>query len=163
MADHALATASVFLALTLALAGCSGPTPTPIVPIVTYDSNSIIFDAKSAEEMSLGPIAGRSLDGYWTPDPDDVRELERHLGAYLKEAGETSPGLISKWSDYKRQYAGIMVDGKRLVFANYFCDAFDVEWQRDWVFVMDGGDCFFDVKYDAETGEFYELRIHGEA
>jgi len=114
--------------------------------------------------MGLGQIIGEKTEGYWTPGRDDVLALEQRLEPYLQQAApQTYPGPLRELNVYRRQYLGILVNGQRVIFTNFFCNAYDTDWQRDIVFVLDGGSCYFEVKYDIETGEFYDLSIHGEA
>ena len=65
--------------------------------------------------------------------------------------------------DYNRQYVGIILDGKKMVYANYFCDSLETEWSKDFVFVLDGGDCYFQFKYDPDSAEFFDLQVNGSA
>jgi hypothetical protein len=65
--------------------------------------------------------------------------------------------------DYKRQYLGILENGEQIIYANFFCDATFEEWRQEFVLVNDGGDCFFQVKYNVATGEFYDFSVNGEA
>ena len=58
---------------------------------------------------------------------------------------------------------GIVRNGRQVIFANFFCDTFGVDWRRQPLMVDDGGDCFFVVEYDPATGAFSHLMINGEA
>lgn len=144
------------------------PTPTPAVEtnqlITTNNFEGVIFTAASTEQMRLDLMIGEKTEGYWTPGRDDVLVFEQRLEPYLQQAApQTYPGPLRELNVYQRQYVGILVNGQRVIFANFFCNAYDTDWQREFVFVLDGGSCYFEVKYDIETGEFYDLSIHGEA
>lgn len=145
------------------------PAPTPTVEktnqlITTKDFEGVIFAQASAEQMGLDFVVGKKVDGYWTPDRDAVLTFEQRLGPYLQQAApQTYPGPLRDINVYRRQYVGILVNGQRVIFTNFFCTTDDFDWQREIVFVLDGGSCYFEVKYDVETGEFYDLSIHGEA
>jgi hypothetical protein len=100
----------------------------------------------------------------WTPDRDAVLKLEEKIESYLKKAAaKRSPNLWSKLAPYKRQYVGLTRNNRRVIFANFFCDAFNTDWKKTVVVVDDGGDCFFTVVYDVDRASFYDLRINGEA
>ena len=123
------------------------------------DFEGVIF----AEANAAGLI---DADEYWTPDEDDVDDLEAGLEDFLEEAVED--GLISEDAfddlpDYLRQYAGFVEDDDRLIFANFFCDDFGSDWEEEPVFVLDGGDCFFTLVYDPERARFSDLQVNGEA
>ncbi|MCP5097878.1 MAG: hypothetical protein GY943_20210 [Chloroflexi bacterium] len=65
--------------------------------------------------------------------------------------------------DYKRQYFGIVQDDTHLVYGNFFCDDFGVDWRETAVVVDDGGDCYFQLTYNPELDEFLSLHINGES
>jgi hypothetical protein len=135
--------------------------------IVTDSFEGVIFAGASAKQMDLEAMFGffKTIDGYWTPSRDDVLAFEERLGPYLQGAAppQTDPSPLSDLDKYRRQYIGILVDGQRVIFANFFCDGYDTDWQHKIVYPIDGGSCYFDVKYDVQAGEFYDLSIHGEA
>lgn len=147
------------------LAGLVTPSPAPgqVISIDTFEG--VIFSQQEAEQMGLGRILGRDVSGYWTPDRDQVQALEDKLASYLSHAApETYPGPLRPLDEYTRQYAGIQVNGQKVIFVNFFCnpDEHD-DWQQDFVLVMDGGSCYFELKYDVQTGALYDLSIHGES
>jgi len=153
---------------TLVPTSTATPTPTPAVEtnqlITTNNFEGVIFTAASTEQMRLDIVIGEKTEGYWTPGRDDVLVFEQRLEPYLQQAApQTYPGPLRELNVYQRQYVGILVDEQRVIFANFFCNAYDTDWQREIVFVLDGGSCYFEVKYDVETDEFYDLSIHGEA
>ena len=126
-----------------------------IVPEVLADRFFVAFD-------------GVPADGYWTPAEADVRAMEAALVPYLRDVpedavGRVAPDLWERLPGYTRQYVGIVEEGRRLVFANVFCDAFGTDWAVEPIVVLDGGDCFFQVRYDVETGAFSGLIVNGEA
>jgi hypothetical protein len=147
--------------------GSSAPTPTPTgIPagtnekIKTDDFEGIIF---SAENAATTGVANQG-ETYWTPSQVEVLALESQLGPYLQQAAPRDyPGPLRDLSEYKRQYVGILVNGQQVIFVNFFCNTHELDWSREFVFVTDGGSCYFEVKYNLETGKFSELSIHGEA
>ena len=157
--------------LIFALVGCSTVVPIPTLAtnqvIVTDSFEGVIFAGASAKQMDLEAMIGffETIDDYWTPSRDDVLAFEERLGPYLQQAAppQTDPSPLSDLNKYRRQYIGILVDGQRVIFANFFCNGHHTDWQHELVFVLDGGSCYFEVKYDVQTGAFYDLSIHGEA
>lgn len=110
------------------------------------------------------PALDPQAEGYWTPAEVNVRALEAGLAAFLQAAApEASPELWRKQPTYKRQYAGLLRDGRRLVYASFFCDTGGEEWRREPLFVLDGGDCFFQLTFDVERGTYGDLTVNGEA
>lgn len=110
-------------------------------------------------------LSGKEAKEYWTPTKDDVRQLEEKLEFYLRRVSDRrSPALWSKLKDYRRQYAGIVENGRRKIYANFFCKTAQItDWKMNPVAVEDGGDCFFQIKYDMDAGTFSNLYINGDA
>jgi hypothetical protein len=128
----------------------------------------VILSAEQAQEQSIGTWFmgnGQTME-YWTPVEDDVLTLENGLAVYLQNNPDRFYGGTPVWErldEYNRQYIGIILDGKKIIYANYFCDNVETDWRKDFVFVMDGGDCFFQFKYDVDSAEFFDLQVNGVA
>ncbi|HKU52107.1 MAG TPA: hypothetical protein VJQ25_06555 [Nitrospira sp.] len=130
----------------------------------------VIFPAKEAKAQSLGDwlaTNGQTAE-YWTPSEDNVLALENGLGSYLEQSNSESFNqqplpIWERLDEYNRQYIGILLDNKKVIYANYFCDSSQIDWRKDFVFVMDGGDCFFQFKYDVDSAEFFDLQVNGNA
>jgi len=106
----------------------------------------------------------------WTPALDDALALEKALPDHLRRelAGQrrdpkSKPPLWERARSYKRQYVGVQTKGRRVVFANFFCNDFGRNWRTEPIVVHDGGDCYFTVEYDVDKGTFSKLMINGEA
>jgi hypothetical protein len=102
---------------------------------------------------------------FWTPTADDVKTLEAGLEAFLRERAD--PRLDQKvlltLREYNRQYVGIMENEHRKVYVLFYCN-FPLEQLRDGVIIVnDGGDCFFQLKYDVDAQKFDELTVNGLA
>lgn len=50
-----------------------------------------------------------------------------------------------------------------VVYGNFFCSDPGMDWKKEWIFVMDGGDCFFQLQFDIASGAFSELMVNGDA
>ncbi|MCA9592692.1 MAG: hypothetical protein KC776_05255 [Myxococcales bacterium] len=98
---------------------------------------------------------------YFEPTNAQVRAFEDHLADFLQSSKDPGAGaLAAKLHRYRRQFVGVVTDGKRLVFGNFFCS--DVPATTP-VIVDDGGDCYFNVFFDPTTGAFSKLIINGDA
>ena len=124
---------------------------------------AIVPSERAAEFVKA--LSGTDRKEYWTPAKEDVARLEEKIEFYLRKVSDKrSPALWSKLRDYKRQYAGIVEGGRRKIYANFFCNNAKItDWKMRPVAVEDGGDCFFQIKYDIEAGTFSDLYINGEA
>lgn len=120
----------------------------------------LIFTAETTM-MQLKWLSSQA-DNSWMPTVDGVAALEAGLVAFLQES-ETDTDFWEYLPNYTRQYAGIEEEGRRLIYGNYFCSDMGLDWQKDFVFVEDGGDCFFQVIFDPETNTFLSLSVNGES
>jgi hypothetical protein len=139
----------------LLIAGCSsvdsfirGIYTTPNQRITTESYDGVIFTQGNAENAGLNVLFNDPIEHYWTPTAEDVADLETRLLPYLNQTipeGDWRYGVQDSLSDYKRQYIGAVKANDPYIWANFFCvDDFD-DWQNRLVFVMDGGQCFFNV------------------
>lgn len=153
------------LGLALTLVACKPvppPTTTPSAPVEISD-NGVIFSAEQSAEVE----AIFTAESTWTPTAADVAKLEAGLTTFLQGAENpwlrTDPPIWDRVPQYHRQYLGIVQDGEEIIYANFFCRAYGEEWQTEYVFVMDGGDCFFQLKYNPQIDEFFDLVVNGES
>jgi hypothetical protein len=131
--------------------------------IKTEEFEGVIIPREKAVDF-MKAFSGLDEKGAWTPGRSSVLKLEERIEAYLKKAAaKRSPALWSKLAKYKRQYVGVMRNGRKVIFINFFCDAFNADWKNNPVAVDDGGDCFFNLLYDPDSYAFSDLQINGEA
>jgi hypothetical protein len=118
----------------------------------------------------------------WVPDRAALDGLERGIGRLLTRMLDSArqrvivPNDVSA-TDYYRQYIGVVVNGRRLIYVNGFhvsflkvlqranqpspgdsalpSDAYAFDWERQAVTVCDGGIGFFGVLYDPARNSFY--------
>ncbi len=67
---------------------------------------------------------------------------------------------------YRRQHLGIKEGGKVIIYVNAFCKYYadrGHKWRIEFVYVQDGGPCYFQVWYDPQAKVFTRLAINGEA
>jgi hypothetical protein len=108
----------------------------------------------------------RSYDatGSWAVGSDDVARLEAGFPAAVRKA---LPDLARPLSTYFRQYAGIVRDGRRWIVVLGIRESalgnFEGEEEKRFLQISDGGDDYIDAEYDAESGTFAWISIHGEA
>jgi hypothetical protein len=109
------------------------------------------------------PIAG-DISGYWTPTIDDAREMEQALPGYLKHSEVHRP-----FSDYYRQYVGIIAGNKRLVFVSAFAppsgvrekDFIPADWRDRPVIICGGSTDAWRVAFDPQTKQFSHWNVNG--
>ena len=131
------------------------------------------------------------IQGTWSPSPDQVRLLEGRLSTLLDRELSTlrlPDSLRPHVGDYYRQYAGVIVGGRRLIYINGFHKAQVAQtrsflnehrtdstalrsfpsafrdtdyWRGVPTVVCDGGEYYFGVEYDPETHRFRNFSFNG--
>ena len=131
------------------------------------------------------------IRGTWNPSPDQVRLLEGPLSVLIDRqlsALRLPDSLRPHAGDYYRQYAGVIVGGRRIIYVNGFhktqvaeTRTFLTEHRNDsaalrnfppasrdsdyWrgvpTVVCDGGEYYFGVEYDPETHRFRNFSFNG--
>jgi len=103
--------------------------------------------------------------GYWTPTESDVVIAESKLLPFLKNAASKDRRIsiiLKSIASYKRQYVGIILGGQKQIFINLLCSEAPGDWTRKEIIVVDGGPCFFNVRFSNRTRTFSHLWINGE-
>lgn len=130
-------------------------------PTELEDMHSVIIDADIVELDSVQFYIS-NFESLWTPTQNNILQLEAGLAAYLQQNAEPEQERIwQELADYKRQYVGITQDGQEKIYANFFCEGDNSDTML--VFVLDGGDCYFQVLYTVENDQFSYLSVNGEA
>ena len=103
------------------------------------------------------------------PGEDDILAAEEILRVcYNKEvSGTHNPFFGRKLENYHRQFAGAVLDsGDKVIWINCFCyvdSDYLRKWKENFIMVDDGGNCFFNVKVNLNTGQYYDLMVNGNA
>jgi hypothetical protein len=159
-----LASLSHGIGVPIAANGSAAPSQGSYQTIKIGKAEGAIVPRERAADF-VKALSGTEEKDYWTPTKDDVRKLEAKIEFYLRKVSDRrSPALWSKLAEYRRQYAGIVENGRKKIYANFFCKTAQItDWKINPVAVEDGGDCFFQIKYDVEAGTFSSLYINGNA
>jgi hypothetical protein len=150
----------------LTLASCKTKTEETSNRLIrTSTFEGVIFTQQHAE--ALNRILGDNrISGYWMPSQADVISLETGLYNYLESVSNLfpqGPPTEERLSEYRRQYLGIIEEGRHVIYANYFCDVANQDWENQFIMVQDGGSCFFQLKFEVGASRYYDLQINGEA
>lgn len=97
----------------------------------------------------------RDAEG-WTPGTDDLQAAEDAVMA-VAVSDDRDPVLFGY-----RQYAGYMEDGERKIVIHSMCKPLD-GWGQSFLIVLDGGPCFWQAAYNADTGEVETFYVNGQA
>lgn len=106
----------------------------------------------------------------YLPTATEILALEAALPGALEAAmaGRESWQQFSAGrplQGWRRQYVGVIRDGRRFVCGNYFPErsAYDDTWTHIPLIVMDGGADYFGVEYDVAAQSITNLRFNGMA
>ena len=134
------------------LAGCAHT-------ITTGEIEGVIFPANKANFAALA--TGRKGLQYWAPSESDIAKAIPKIKTFL---ATQAPSIASRITKYRCQYFGIIVDGKKRVYCNFFHrDGNESDWKTDGVLVYDGGDWYFQIEYEIETKRCLNFQVNGEA
>ena len=107
------------------------------------------------------PAAGEAT---WRPEWQDVRKLEAALPAAVEASPERRGLVVARLPiDWKRQYVGIVRNGERFIYGNFYPVRSGVAEDRlaEPFVVCDGGPAYFGVEYDLKAGRFSHLAFNG--
>jgi len=102
----------------------------------------------------------------WTPSPSDIARFEAALPDALAPAAAKHPFLKAVSKGWRRQYVGMIRDGRRVIYGNFFPIGLDGEfnyWRREAVAVCDGGAAFFGAEFDADRNAITDIEFNGYA
>jgi hypothetical protein len=106
--------------------------------------------------------APANVSQFWDPSGEQIQKLELLLPKYVgNDAGQKLriPGNV----EYHRQYIGIVVNGKRLIYGNFYPADFPdyLDEKSRPVVVCDGGPAFWGIVFDPEANLFLDLKVNG--
>ena len=154
-----------------------------MVPIAAFSEETQWFKPKNSVVLS-GVEAKKALrqcsrdspqdvTGMWTPTTEQVHELEARLPNALAHALDKRVLDNIRTYDIARQYSGIVIGTRKIVYVNAFeLNLFNEEkrafpnnspsdWKHKAVNVCDGGAVFFGVEYDPKTRTFVNFAFNG--
>jgi hypothetical protein len=134
-------------------------TPTKYILVSFEEFEGVIVPEEHASSFPIPPAGWLDHVEYWTPGLDDVLRIERGVKKYLKRvARKQSPWY--RLRDYRRQYIGYVMDGRKRIYCNFFCDFTERDWRNVPVQVDDGGSCYFQVDYDVPSNRFLSWSLN---
>ncbi len=101
--------------------------------------------------------------GAWKPAEQTLEAIHSGLKPFVQKSAADQNKILAEWSKYTFQFQGQEKDGRKFVHINAYCIAPPEYAEKRFVIVLDGGTCFFNVKFDPATHMYFELQFHGEA
>ena len=105
------------------------------------------------------------VDRGWQLTAKDADAIEDALSKdnYLRGKLTSASTKEKDPRQYYRQYVGVVVGGRKLIYVNGICVKPPSYWTRKLENVCDGGACFWGVLYDPASGEFSHFEMNGVA
>jgi hypothetical protein len=146
-------------------------------------ADGTVFSAAKAREL-LEPCSRsgpKGVTGTWQPEPQQIRDLEARLPEALvrgfQSAHADARNNHQVLPTFDRQYAGVVIGGRKLIYINAFphsivdFDGTDLmslwrkgaDWRRKPVVICDGGDAFWGALYDPQSKTFEDFEFNGVA
>ncbi len=110
--------------------------------------------------QNIETILIKSINDYNIEKEKEFNKINDNYPEYKLD----KKNFIIDLTRYKRQYiATINSKGAKEIWINCFCRNRNLDWRRETVTVKDGGNCYFNLKINLKTGQYYDLTINGEA
>lgn len=137
------------------------------IAVLPFDTaqNWLFIDSKpveltNADLTQIEKLLKECIDNY---NPEQERQFNE-IKTKDPSAKIYKKHFVIDLTRYKRQYIAVTNDkGEKVVWVNCFCNAMGYDWRKELFDVMDGGNCFFELKINLTTGKYYELNINGDA
>ena len=102
--------------------------------------------------------------GSWDPSPTMLTDLKAQIESYVKSQAKAQGKELKRWQSYTFQYQARKEKGRKYIFINALCASTDQQrLDKQIIVILDGGSCFFNLKYDPLWKAFFDLFINGEA
>ncbi len=159
--------ATILTLILLTTFNCFGQADTTFKKADRYKTNK--FDVAIFPANYLDLISGQRF----TPTRQEIEKAEIALNNNLKDLNKllinqsSTPVIHKNLHKYKRQYFGyIDKNGNRILLINCFwsMDKDDSDrWLTDRIMVLDGGSYYWNVKFNLDKNELFDLDINGDA
>lgn len=141
---------------------------------------AVVFPAEMARTVlkQCSRTVPDSVQDAWLPTPELIRQGEVALAPALQQELDKELAPASRHasaSDYYGQYAGLGIDGTRVVYINRFHRTHlalgskmrpprpEPDWRSVAINVCDGWPHFFGAEYDPMTGRVRNIHFNGRA
>ena len=109
---------------------------------------------------SFGALNGNAAP--FEPNQQEIQSMGQNLRKFLRVR---APGIAKKFDRYFFQLAGRTIGGKRFIFLHVIDQSMikNYPWKDKLIYVDDGGDLCWHVRYEVDSGEFSEFLVNGVA
>jgi len=140
---------------------------TSIISILQYNTiqdfifkNCKSINLSNEDLMTIENILKVCINNYNIEQEKQFNELNEKHPEYKLDKNN----FIIDLKNYRRQYFAIEnINGEKEVWINCFCGLGNDNWKTKLIMVIDGGNCYFNLKINLTRSTFYELMVNGDA
>lgn len=136
------------------------------IAIIPFDTTYLLFEKAQPTDLNtqeLQLIEKLIFDCISQYNPGQRKQFEEISNKYPNENFKLSDFII-ELNRYKRQYVPVINDkGEKEVWVNCFCDTWDSDWKKEIIEVLDGGNCYFQMKINLTEKKYYDFMVNGVA
>jgi len=145
----------------------SNPIDTSIIAILPFDTTrNWVFKGNKPTNFTgddlnkIEDVLRKCINDYNLDQERQFNEINKKHPEYKLD----KENFVIDLARYKRQYiATINSKGEKEIWVNCFCNTHDKNWKRQRIVVRDGGNCYFNLKINLATEQYYEFMVNGEA
>lgn len=139
----------------------------------TFNKVPGVIISKDYIEMNLALFGKRTMSG-WRPEIIQLEEIAQKLDLYLEAIKKDNIikediSYIQMRQKYScRQFAGLIIDGKRIIRINVFPkpnpnSVFGAKnWEKEYILYYDGGAEFWNIDYTVDEEKFMGININSD-
>jgi len=147
---------------------------TSVIAIMKIDSSTYnvfrhFYNLKSTELTNndlekIETVLLRFTEEYNSEQEKRYEETKAKIAAKYPNSEIDKTHFIIDLNQYKRQYYAITNEkGEKEVWINCFCDSWGRNWREELILVLDGGNCYFNLKINLKTEQYYDVIVNGYA
>lgn len=135
-----------------------------IIPLDT--TNNWLFENVEATNLSdneLQQVEKLLVDCISNYNLEQEKQFEESVKTN-PDYGFDKQDFIITLERYKRQYIAMLNEkGEKVVWINCVCGSSNDSWKKSIIMVLDGGNCYFNLKINLTTKEYFEFMVNGYA
>lgn len=138
---------------------------TSVFVILPLDTTLVSLSGKPADLttkylVEIERLLTKCVEDYNVEQEKQFQEINHTFPEHKSDKKD----LVIDLKRYQRQYMATRNSrGEKVVWINCFCDQWDKHSRTSPYIVMDGGNCYFNLKVNLTTGLYYELMVNGVA
>jgi len=140
---------------------------TASIAIIPFDATySWLFEKAQPTDLNMEElklIEKIVMDCVSKYNPEQKKQFEEISNKHPNENFRLNDFVI-ELNRYKRQYIPVINDkGEKEIWINCFCDTWNTDWKKEIIEVMDGGNCYFQMRINLTEKKYFDFMVNGVA